>query len=160
MNTKDINDDMATDLNSLNINNDSKNQESLVKEQEQAQEQDTKQYMDQPSENIYSRQMMSDINDPNNYQQTDTNNSGGYEDDYGAVDQPQQQPLKYRLMYNLKIAVIVTVLFIMFNLKIVNTMIIKYISKLSTKDGELSFIGLIAKAIIFGIILFSINYFI
>jgi len=68
MNTKDINDDMTTDLNSLNINNGSKNQESLIKEQEQAQEQDTKQYMEQPSENIYSRQMMPDINEPNNYQ--------------------------------------------------------------------------------------------
>jgi len=63
-------------------------------------------------------------------------------------------------MYNLKIAVIVTILFIMFNLKIVNTMIVKYISKLSTENGELSIIGLIVKAIIFGIILFSINYFI
>jgi len=148
METKNKDSSMSTDLNSLNINNlDESEKEANL-------------HMDQPSEDIYARQMMPEINNQiNNQTNNQMNNQMNYDQDNNIIIAKNNNSFMNKIINKIKLPMIAFVLYILLNFSIVNSILIKYVSYFST-DNKLNFIGLIFKGIIFSIILFIINYFV
>ena len=80
--------------------------------------------------------------------------------EYDMGEQERELTLTERLTNEIKLPIVVAILFVLLSLPQFNQLLTKFVPRFLAETGELNMLGLMAKAFIIAVLIFAIKYFI